>query len=307
MPSLRLGPGTGRLTSRPPRALRRGLARLGRWTAIGAAAAVTAFPLYWTVATAIKPPAEWNPPGATVWWPRHPTLDNFTGVLGLRAARESPFLQQPARSAGRPIVNSLAAAGGGTLLALLLGLPAAYGIARFRAGGRLLPFQILQLRMFPPIVLLTPLLFLWSFVGLWDTLQGLALVYGAFTFPIAVWLMRSFFLDVPRELSEAAILDGCTHWGAFRKAVLPQVKGAVAATALLVFVLNWSDLQIALVLTDRTATAPVFLESLQADELERQLGPQAALALILILPPAILAVALRRYVVRGLTLGAIRR
>jgi multiple sugar transport system permease protein len=279
-----------------------------RWAAILLLAAAFAFPLYWTATMAFKPAKDWSPPGETIWWPQRPTLDNFTSILGLREPPESPFLQQPTRSATRPIRNSLIAAGGGTALALLAGIPAAYAIARFRAGGRLLPLAILTPRLFPPLVFLTPLFFLWVYVGMWDTLRGLVILYGAFTFPFAVWLMRSLFLEVPREISEAAIVDGCTHWGAFFKAVLPQVRGGLAATALFVFILSWSDFLIAAVMTGRDAmTAPVFLSFLQGDEFERQFGPQAALSLILILPPAILAVALRRYLVLGLTLGAVRR
>ena len=106
----------------------------------------------------------------------------------------------------------------------------------------MLPFQILQLRMFPPIAIIIPLLFMCVYLGLWNTLEGLVILYAAVTFPFVVWLMRSFFQEVPREISEAAIVDGCTQWGAFFKAVLPQVKGGLAATALFVFILNWSRL-----------------------------------------------------------------
>ena len=278
-----------------------------RWLALALLAAAFAFPLYWTVTMAFKPRPEWNPPGHVVWWPEKPTLDNFTGILGLRAPERSEFLEQPTRSASTPIKNSLLAAGGGTILALVIGVPAAYGIGRFRAGGRLLPFQILQLRMFPPIVLLVPLFFLWAELSLLGTLHGLAIIYAAVTFPFVVWLVRSVLLELPRETAEAAIVDGCTHWGAFFKVVLPQLKGVIAATALFVFILNWTDLLIALVMTDdSTRTAPVFLAFLQADEFERQFGPQAALALILMVPPAILGLFVQRYLVRGLTFGAIR-
>jgi multiple sugar transport system permease protein len=120
--------------------------------------------------------------------------------------------------------------------------------------------------------------------------------------------MRSFFLEVPRELSEAAIVDGCTHWVAFLKVVLPQVKGGLAATALFVFILNWSDLLLALTLTDEHAkTATVFLNGLQEDEFRLEFGRQAALGLILIVPPALLGLAVQRYLVRGLTFGAVKR
>ena len=280
----------------------------GKWLVIWLLGAAYAFPLYWVVTMSFKPGPEWNPSGRVIWFPENPTLDNYTGILGLRVPASSEFLTQPTRSAIEPIKHSLIAAGGGTVLALAVGILAAFGIARYRSGGRRLPFQILQLRMIPPIVLLIPIFFMFVYLHLWDTLWGLILIYGALTFPFVVWLMRSFFQEVPRELSEAAIVDGCTHWGAFFKVVLPQVKGGLAATALFVFILNWSDLLIASVLTGEQAqTAPVFLSRLQADEFERQFGPQAALAIVLILPPAILGLAIQKHLVRGLTFGAIRK
>src|SRR5262249_6810060 len=118
----------------------------------------------------------------------------------------------------------------------------------------------------------------------------------------------SFFQELPREIGEAAVVDGCTQWGAFFKAVLPNVKGGLAATILFVFILNWSDFLIALVISgDSTITAPVFLNGLQSARAGPESGPQAALGIILILPPAILGLAIQRYLVRGLTFGAIKR
>jgi multiple sugar transport system permease protein len=241
------------------------------------------------------------------WFPHDPTLSNYTDILGIETT-ESIFATSGTQSAVPYIKNSAIAAGFGTILAILIGVFAAYGIARFRAGGRTLPFQILQLRMFPAIAIIVPLLFMWVYLGLWDTIPGLVIIYGAVTFPFVVWLMRSFFQEVPREVSEAAIVDGCSQWGAFFKAVLPQAKGGLAATALFVFILNWSDFLIALVMTqDQTKTAPVFLQSLQSGAAGQEYGKQAALAMILILPPAIFGLAIQRYLVRGLTFGAIKR
>jgi multiple sugar transport system permease protein len=283
------------------------LKKAGRWLAILLMAGTFGFPLYWTVTMSFKPQDEWNPPGKVFWFPAHPTNSNYTDILGI-AQQSNLFFSGRSQSALTPIEHSLIAAGIGTLLALAVGIFAAYGIARFRAGGRLLPFQILQLRMFPPIAIIIPLLFMWVYLGLWDTLQGLILLYAAVTFPFVVWLLRSFFQEVPREVSEAAIVDGCTHWGAFFKAVLPQVKGGLAATALFVFILNWSDFLIALVMTqDHAQTAPVYLQALQSGSSGQEYGKQAALAMILILPPAIFGMAIQRYLVRGLTFGAIKR
>src|ERR671924_1705326 len=279
----------------------------GRWVSILILAAAFGFPLYWTVTMSFKPLEEWNPPGKVYWVPQNPTVSNFTDVLGIEQ-QSNVFFSGRSRSALTPIYHSLIAASAGTGLALLVGIFAAYGIARFRAGGRLLPFQILQLRMFPPIAIIIPLLFMWVYLDMWDTLEGLVILYGAVTFPFVVWLVRSFFQEVPREISEAAIVDGCTQWGAFFKAVLPQVKGGLAATALFVFILNWSDFLIALVMTqDNAKTAPVYLQALQSGASGQEYGKQAALAMILILPPAIFGLAIQRYLVRGLTFGAIKR
>jgi multiple sugar transport system permease protein len=291
----------------PRAALGPPLRKVGRWLAILLLAGTFGFPLYWTVTMSFKPQDEWNPPGKVFWFPDQPTFSNYTDILGI-AQESNVFFSGTSRSAITPIEHSLITAGFGTLLALFIGVFAAYGIARFRAGGRLLPFQILQLRMFPPIAIIIPLLFMWVYLGLWDTLQGLVIIYAAITFPFVVWLMRSFFQEVPREVSEAAIVDGCTQWGAFFKAVLPQVRGGLAATALFVFILNWSDFLIALVMTqDQAGTAPVYLQTLQSGSSGQEYGKQAALAMILILPPAIFGLSIQRYLVRGLTFGAIKR
>jgi multiple sugar transport system permease protein len=275
--------------------------------AISVFALVFGFPLYWVATMSIKPKVEENPPGIVVWHPEKPTLLNFKDVLGINNANDNPFATTDF-SARTPLKNSFLAAGGGTILALIVGIFAAYGIARFRAGGAQLPFQILQLRMFPPAAVVIPLYFMFIYLHLWNTLQGLIILYGAVTFPFVVWLMRSFFQDVPREISEAAIVDGCTQWGAFFKAVLPQVKGGLAATALFVFVLNWSDYLIALVMTqDKWTTAPLFLSSMAGGAGGQEYGHQAALAVLLILPPAILGLSIQKYLVRGLTFGAIKR
>ena len=276
-----------------------------KWLLVIALWAAFMFPIYWTVTMAFKPQPEWTPIGNVYWVPENPTTKNFEDVLGL--SPKVGILNQGATDATDAIIRSLLVATGGTLFALVLGVFAAYSIARFRAGGKVLPFQILQLRMFPPVAIIMPLLIFWAYIHLVDTLQGLIIVYGAITFPFVVWLMLSFFKEVPREISEAAIVDGCSHWGAFFKAVLPQVKVGIAATALFVFILNWSDFLIALILTQQNVTAPVFLNSMQSVSAGQLFGPQAALAVILILPPAIFGLSIQRYLVRGLTFGAIKR
>ncbi len=286
---------------------RRNWAQLaGKVLTVSLLAVLFLFPLYWILTMAFKPQDEWSPVGHIYWTPQQWTLDNFRQIFGV--TQDTGFFTAAPTDATGPIIHSIVAATGGTLLAMAVGVFTAYGIARFRAGGSLLPFQILQLRMFPPIAIVIPLLIMYSYLHLVDTFWGLILIYGAVTFPFAVWLMRSFFMEVPREIGEAAVVDGCSQWGAFFKAVLPQVRGGLAATALFVFILNWSDFLLALVLSgSNTETAPVFLNGLQSAGAGQEYGPQAALGLILIIPPAVFGLAIQRYLVRGLTFGAIKQ
>lgn len=171
-----------------------------------------------------------------------------------------------------------------------------------------LAFSILQLRMFPPMAILIPVMFMWSAFRMIDTWYGLVIVYGVVTFPFVVWLMKSFFDEVPRELDEAAIVDGSSNWGAFLKVVLPLTKGGLASTALFVFILNWSDFLVALLLTQRKwPTIPVFLNTLVSAEVGAQHGPKAALGLLAVIPPVVFGLLIQRYLVRGLTFGAIKK
>jgi multiple sugar transport system permease protein len=274
-----------------------------KWLVIATFWTALMFPLYWTVTMAFKPLPEWQPVDRVLWVPEKPTTANFEGVLGL-----GPGQGFGGSGSVEALKNSVIAATGGTLLALTVGILGAYGVARFRGGGRLLPFQILQLRMIPPVAIMIPLLAFWASIGLVDSLPGLIIVYGAITFPFVVWLMRSFFQEVPREIAEAAVVDGCTYWGAFVRAVLPLVKAGIAVTALFVFILNWSDFLIVSMLSHRDLiTAPMQLNVMQTLRPVRNYGPESALAVLLLIPPALLGLAIQRYLVRGLTFGAIRR
>ena len=190
-----------------------------------------------------KPQRRVEPAGQGVLVPREPDLDNYTNILGLQeegierlrdgalALGDRPAQEPHHRRDGRHDARA-----GRSASSPPTASPGS------EPAGRQLPFQILQLRMFPPIAIIIPLLFMFVELELWNTYLGLIILYGAVTFPFVVWLMRSFFQEVPREISEAAIVDGCTQWGAFFKAVLPLVKGGLAATALFVFILNWSRL-----------------------------------------------------------------
>lgn len=184
----------------------------------------------------------------------------------------------------------------------------AYGVWHyFHRNPDDLAFSVLQLRMFPPIAVLIPVVIMWSALRLSDTWYGLTLIYAVITFPFVVWLMKSFFDEIPREVSEAAIIDGSSQWSVFFKVVLPLAKGGLASTALFVFILNWSDFIIALLLTNRDwVTIPVFLQSISSAA-SQLYGPQSALGVMALLPPVIFGIMIQRYLVRGLTFGAVKR
>jgi multiple sugar transport system permease protein len=266
-------------------------------------AALFFFPIYWIFTMAFKPYAEWTAAAGKIYWfPNNPTLDNFRTIFA-RQLDMNPI----AGTAIRPIINSLIVSVIGTGIAMVVGVLTSYGVSRYRAGGQL-PFMLLQLRMFPPIAIIIPIMIMWAFLRMIDTWVGLVLIYGVVTLPFAVWLMKTFFDDIPHELNEAAVVDGCSDFGAFVKVVLPLAKGGIASTGLFVFILNWSDFLIALVLTDRRwTTIPVHISKLQSALVGQLYGPKAALGIIAAVPPIVFGILIQKYLVRGLTFGAIKK
>ena len=262
------------------------------------------FPIYWMATMAFKPFPEWTAAGGKIYWlPEQPTLDNFREIF----IKRTDFKTDISSTATGPIINSLIISSLGTLMAMVLGIMAGYGISRYKAGGQL-PFFLLQLRMFPPAAVLIPVMIMWAFLRMVDTWYGLTIIYGVVTLPFSTWLMKTFFDDIPSELDEAAIVDGCSSFGAFLKVVLPLTKGGIASTALFVFILNWSDFLIAFILTDRKwGTIPVYINKLQSATVGQLYGPKAALGLLAAIPPIVFGIMIQKYLVRGLTFGAIKK
>ena len=153
-----------------------------------------------------------------------------------------------------------------------------------------------------------PVMIMWAFLGLIDTWYGLALVYGIVTMPFAFWLMKTFFDDMPRDIEDAALVEGCSRLRVFWKITLPMMRPALASSALFVFILNWSDYLIALLLTTRDwVTIPVYMASLSSSMTGQLYGAKAALGLIAAVPPVILGIAIQKHLVRGLTFGALKQ
>lgn len=276
-----------------------------RYVAILLALAVTLIPILWMASMAFKPVAEWQATGANLTWiPREPTLDNFRFLFG---ESNSGLIVALDRTAGKPILSSLLSAGIGTIIAMAAGTAAAYGLSRFGSGANL-PLALIQLRLFPPMAVMIPVMMMWAFLGLMDTWWGLALIYGIVTLPFAFWLMKTFFDDMPKEIEEAALVEGCSRWRVFTRVTLPMMAAPLAAAALFVFILNWSDYLIALLLTSRDwVTIPVYMASLSSSMTGQLYGAKAALGLIAAVPPVVLGILIQKHLVRGLTFGALKQ
>ncbi len=276
-----------------------------RYGVIFTAVVVALFPLAWMATMAFKPVQEWTTTVAELTWlPKNPTWGNYEFIF---FGTTQELIVSLDRFATQPIFASLLTASAGTVIATLAGTLGAYGVSRFRVGGNL-PLSVLQLRLFPPLAVMIPIMIMWAFFGMIDTWWGLSLIYGIVTLPYAFWLMLPFFNEVPREIEEAALVEGCSPWRVFYRVTLPMVKAALATTVLFVFILNWSDYVIALLLTRKDwVTIPVYMNALTSAMTGQMYGAKAALGLIAVIPPVILGFTIQRHLVRGLTFGALKQ
>lgn len=250
------------------------------------------FPILWMALTSFKhrPQAFTETP----LWFFHPTLDNYRAVLVDRG-----FLDYVRNSL---IVGVLA-----TVLTLILAVTIAYPIARYRIrGGKQITMWILSLRMLPPIVALVPLYLVFSTLRLVDRYPSLIIMYMFMNLPLAVWLMVGFFADVPRELEEAALVDGASPAGSFFRIALPLVVPGLISTGMLAFIFCWNEFLFANVLTSaRTRTAPIGLTE-YATPVNILWTEIMAAGTIVVLPVLLMGIFIQRYLVRGLTMGALK-
>src|SRR5215207_3697616 len=205
-------------------------------------------------------------------------------------------------------INSLIIAITSTVLAVAMGTITAYGFSRFKVKGEAdLLFFILSTRMLPPIVVAIPMFLMYRAVGLNDTHFGLIILYTAFNVSFAVWLMKGFIDEIPKEYEEAALVDGYTRMQAFFKIVLPEAATGIAATAVFCFITAWNEYAFALIMTNRRAqTAPPFIPSQVGSGLSDWTAIAAGTVLFL-LPVAVFTFLLRKHLLRGVTFGAIRK
>jgi multiple sugar transport system permease protein len=266
--------------------------RTAGWYAVSLAATVVfLFPVYWMFSVSLKRAEEIfkSPPA---WYPADPQFGNFL-IL---------FQDGDAWS----VWHSLVIAGTSTAIAMALGTLCAYGIVRFKTGGEHLAVWILMQRLLPPIAIVFPLFLAYAYIGLADTYLGLILLYTAFALPYVVWMMRGYLLEVPLELEEAALVDGCSRLGVFWRVVLPVARNGLFATAIFAFIYSWNEFLFALVMT-RTNVMTYTVQ------ISNYFGPQStfwakisAMSVLGTLPVFLAVAAAQRYVVRGISLGAVK-
>ena len=294
-------------------------------TLVVAYALITLIPLVWILMTGFKSPSD------AIAYPHkvvfEPTLEGYVNLFTQRTRQTSEFLENnPPQSwydeivrqydmvivgpskFGERFLNSVIIGFGSTFLSVFLGTLAAYAFSRFRIPlADDLLFFILSTRMMPPVAVAIPIFLMYRLLGLSDTHLGMILLYTAVNISLAVWLLKGFIDEIPREYEEAALIDGYTRFQAFYKVVLPQAATGIASTAIFCLIFAWNEYAFAVLLTSATAqTAPPFIPTIIG------IGglhwpAVAAGATLFLLPVMIFTILLRKHLLRGITFGAVRK
>jgi multiple sugar transport system permease protein len=305
----------------PSRAMRRVAGFL-----VIAYALVTMVPLVWIGLTSFK-----TPPDSISYPPKilfQPSLEGYCNLFTTRSRQTEEYIATlpPPSSMCDSIVrthnmviagpsnviqrftNSIIIAFGSTFLAVLLGTLTAYAFSRFRVPlADDLLFFILSTRFMPPIAVAIPIYLMYREVGLTDSKIGMILLYTAVNVSLAVWLLKGFIDEIPREYEEAAMIDGYTHLQAFRKVVLPQAATGIAATAIFCLIFAWNEYAFAVLLTSGEAqTMPPFIPFIIGEGGQDWPAVAAATTLFLI-PIFVFTILLRKHLLRGITFGAVRK
>jgi multiple sugar transport system permease protein len=249
------------------------------------------FPIYWLFMISFKTAEEIFafPPK---WWPSHIGFDSYA-VL---------FKDGDAATVG----NSLVIAGISTVFAMFIGTLAAYSLARYKTGGEHLANWIISQRMVPPIAVVFPIFLLYVFLGWVDSYVGLILLYTAFNLPYVIWMMRGYIEDIPLELEESALVDGCTRWEVLWKVVLPMARSGLFATAVFTFIFAWNDFLFALVLTRTEVTTYTVQVTHYFGGQSNFWAKIAAMSVLGTIPVFFTVAVMQRYLVRGISMGAVK-
>lgn len=253
---------------------------------------VWSVPVLWVVITSLKPrKAIFTNPPTFIFVP---TLRNYADALATSSIPPS-------------ILHSLIIALASTTLAMLVAIPAAYAFARLRFRARTaMTFYTLLMQMAPPMGLLIPFYFALSKLKLLDTFGGMIAIYLTITIPFCVWLMMTYFTDIPVEMEEAALVDGASRFTTFLQIVVPLARGGIAVTAIFAFINAWNDFLYAVVVSGpKTQPATVAIFSFLAAE-ESRWGPFTATGVMIMGPVVLIALLAQRHIVHGLSMGGIK-
>jgi len=205
--------------------------------------------------------------------------------------------------------NSIVVVGAATLFAVVIGTPAAYAFSRLRfRGNENLANTILSMRFMPPIAVAIPLFLMVKAIGLQDSYPGLVLPYIAFSLPLVVWIMIGFFDEVPREIDDAALIDGCTRFGVLWRVMLPLVRPGLVTAALFAAIFIWNEFLVALYVIDSREYQTISLGAAPLVSAQRPIdwNIAAAVGVVTVIPMLIFSLLVQRYIVRGLTVGAVK-
>ena len=260
-------------------------------------------PVLWLFLSSIQPEGELTvvPPN---WFPKKITIDNFRSFFDkdLRDRREVPGA---ASEVGSSLLNSTIIAIFVAMGNLLIAVPAAYTFARFSSKSLSFWYIILLIfRMVPAVAIIIPFYFIFQTIGLLGNLSSVILGHSIFTLPIVVWILRGFFVNIPIEIEEAALLDGCTRFTTIIRVVLPIVMPGLIAAAVYAFMFSWNEFFFSLVLTaaSQNKTVPVVAAYFASDVIIKY-GVMNAAAVVAIIPPVVLALIFSSYLRKGLTAG----
>lgn len=270
------------------------LAQIGFWALMAVIVLYSVFPFYWAIVSSLK---ESSALFTVEFWPEKVTFQNYANVFD-----EQPF--------GHNILNSVIVSVSAVVLCLFLSVTAAYALGRVHFKGRgLLLLVILSVSMFPQVAVLSGMFELISWMGLYNSRTGLVMTYMLFTLPFTVWILTTFMRELPKELEEAAIVDGASPWVIITKVFMPLLGPVFATTGLLAFIAAWNEFLFALTftLTNEMRTVPVAI-SLMSGNSQHELpwGSLMAASVIVTVPLIVLVLIFQKRIVSGLTAGAVK-
>jgi multiple sugar transport system permease protein len=264
------------------------------WVAVAAICVFCLMPFYWLINVSLKTGPDLS---SADLLPPSPSLDNYASIF------ENDDFTAALRNS--VIVTSIT-----TALALIFGSFAAYALARLRFRLKFLILAVvLSISTFPPIAIAAPIFKLWTDIGLYNTYTGLIVPYLTFALPLAIYILASFFKEIPKELEEAALVDGATHFQAFRKVVLPLAAPGLVTAGLLTAFFVWNEFLLAVTLTSSPSafTVPVAVANFTGStEFEVPLGTISAASVVITIPLVVLVIVFQKRIVAGMTAGAVK-